>query len=920
MGNLLAETEVPVLVLNACRYAHAEAPEKPDDNPDDTEADPHAQTRAFGSLAQEIVDAGTAGVVAMRYNVYVATAAQFVADLYGALIGGNSLGEAATLGRKALQANPTREIAADTVALQDWCVPVAYEACPIVLFPEQSAVGPVKIALADGRATPSRGNLDPDLSSAPDAGFWGRDETLLALDRAFDDHGAVLLHAYAGSGKTAAVAEFARWYALTGGVEGPVLFTSFEHHTPLVRALDKFGRVFGPELERSGIYWLARSDNERREIALQVMAQIPVLWIWDNVEPVAGFPAGAESAWSPEEQRELADFLRAARQTKAKFLLASRRDEKAWLGDLPARVPLPPMPMHEREQMARSFAKKHRRNLRDLQAWRPLLRFSGGNPLTLTVLAGQALRDGMRFKEQIEDFVEKLSRGEQAFEDEETQGRAKSLSASLKYGFENAFSEDERKVLALLYFFQGFVNVVALQVMGEPDWEFAVPALRDQTRKNLVLLLYRPAEAGLLEALGGDCYAIHPALPWFFKGLYDRFYSQDPLPERAFVGALISAATYYNNQNENGNRDVIGPLTWEESNLLHARRLARANGWWHLVLGPMQGLRILYEHTGRRADWKRLVDEVVPDFVDLANDGPVPGMEDFWGLVTNYRVRLLVEERNLTEAERLQMICVERDRELAAPCLEIPAEELDGEGGLDEVRTLFVSVELLGQIQQENGNAVCVETLQYAIKLFEGSDRGQYLAGPAFHLGHAYKNVSAIRDLEKAEMWYARSLELYGERDRQGRGRCLAQMGNVAYERLEEALSARKTNEEALTGHLNAALWRYLSALEMIPADAVDDLAVLHHQLGLVYYWAGNVDASVKHFCEAISLQERQGNIFRAAGSRFGLAIAFAQYGRVADALDYARAALRDFETYGDRAEDKIERTKGLIADLEKMS
>ena len=30
----------------------------------------------------------------------------------------------------------------------------------------------------------------------------------------------------------------------------------------------------------------------------------------------------------------------------------------------------------------------------------------------------------------------------------------------------------------------------------------------------------------------------------------------------------------------------------------------------------MQGLRTLYGHTGRRAEWQRLVEEIVPDFVD----------------------------------------------------------------------------------------------------------------------------------------------------------------------------------------------------------------------------------------------------------------------------------------------------------------
>jgi hypothetical protein len=44
------------------------------------------------------MDKGVSGVVAMRYNVYVVTAAQFVAELYGALVDGFPLGEAVTLG------------------------------------------------------------------------------------------------------------------------------------------------------------------------------------------------------------------------------------------------------------------------------------------------------------------------------------------------------------------------------------------------------------------------------------------------------------------------------------------------------------------------------------------------------------------------------------------------------------------------------------------------------------------------------------------------------------------------------------------------------------------------------------------------------------------------------------------------------
>jgi hypothetical protein len=80
-----------------------------------------------------------------------------------------------------------------------------------------------------------------------------------------------------------------------------------------------------------------------------------VLWIWDNVELVAGFPKGNESTWSAQEQSELADFLRAARETKAKFLLTSRRDERDWLGDLPASVAVPPMLFQVRVELTRAL-------------------------------------------------------------------------------------------------------------------------------------------------------------------------------------------------------------------------------------------------------------------------------------------------------------------------------------------------------------------------------------------------------------------------------------------------------------------------------------------------------------------------------------------------------------------------------------
>ncbi len=880
LGNLLAETGVAALVLNACQSAYVEPPSQPVTVAPDN---PHQETRAFGSLAQEIMDAGTAGVVAMRYNVFVDTAAQFVAKLYERLAEGDSLGEAASFARKQLNDQPLRGIAFDPRPLQDWMVPVVFEAEPVALFPRRKGKG---FSLSSGAGAEVEG-----LPPRPDAGFIGRDETLLALDRAFDEHAIVLLHAYAGSGKTTAAAEFARWYRETGGIAGPVLFTSFEHYRSLLSVLNDLAGAMNVAQD-----WFALDEAKRRSAALQLLRQRSVLWIWDNVEPVAGFPKGSESSWSAPEQRELADFLRAARETKAKFLLTSRRKERDWLGDLPARVDVPPMPFQERLELARALASKHGRRLTDVEDWRPLLEFTEGNPLTIMVLVGEALRDGLHTREQVEEFVARLRAGGAALKDEATQGRTRSLAASLNYGFEHAFTEDERKQLALLHLFQGFVDVDALRHMA------------DITRDAGIQLLDRAAEVGLLTAHGAGYYSIHPALPWFFRGLFEQ---QDTEARegalRLYVEAIASLGDYYAGQYEQGNREVTRALKAEEPNLLHARAVARQHGWWSSVTSAMQGLRTLYDHTGRAAEWARLVEEIVPDFVDPATEGPLPGREGDWGFVSDYRVRLAREGRKWDDAERLQPIRVERDRRLAR------------EGDRNSIRTLAVSLHELGEIQREIGRPKCADAYRESFDLLLRIGDHAAAGGAAFNLGRAYQELSALRNLDEAERWYRKSLEVTTGRDRMSRARCLGQLGSIAHERFMEARAADKPGPELLR-HLNDTLAGYLRAFEMTPPDAVDQLAVTHGALGNAYAEVGDFVRALHHHSEAIRLQEAVGNLYGAAQTRYNVAITLTRARQFADARQYAEAALRDYQTFGVSAAQDVQDTLALIARLAKAT
>ncbi len=376
-----------------------------------------------------------------------------------------------------------------------------------------------------------------------------------------------------------------------------------------------------------------------------------------------------------------------------------------------------------------------------------------------------------------------------------------------------------------------------------------------------------------------------------------------------------SLGSYYTEQYVHGNREVIAALTTEEANLLYARQLARQYGWWPRVISTMQGLRSLYDHTGRRGEWQRLVEEIVPDFVDPATDGPLTGREEHWRPVTEYRVMLAHQARQWAEVEHLQHLCVEWDRQRAASALAISADALDN-SQRHTIRTLAVSLHQLGQMQRELGQPECVTAYQESLNLAEQIGEQTGAAICAFNLGHAYKDIPTLRDLTKTERWYRRSMELCEEHDQLWRGKCFIALGNVARERFREAFTTNQPKTDLLR-HLNDAIGFYLQALDLLPANAVDDLAVSHNQIGNTYGDAADIDRALTHWREAIRYAEASDNFYDAGRHRYNVALALRQAGRFSDAAEYARAALRNFETYGDRAAADVQETRDLIAKIE---
>lgn len=356
----------------------------------------------------------------------------------------------------------------------------------------------------------------------------------------------------------------------------------------------------------------------------------------------------------------------------------------------------------------------------------------------------------------------------------------------------------------------------------------------------------------------------------------------------------------------------------EEANLRHALTLARTGELWIAAAGCLQGLRVLYERTGRDGEWARLVAAVTPDVTDPATEGPLPGHEERWSIVTSYRVRLARDRRDWPTATTLQTARTAWNRDQAAAALAAPAASLT-ERQRTQIRTLAVCLNDLGNILLAQDDPGCLPHFQEALTLAQRSGDRPLEAQSAGSLGNVYVRVPKLRDLDQAQHWFQHSLSLRPDTDRLGRARNLTSVGNVALRRFDDALAADEA-EPVLLEHLNAALRSYHQALDLIPADDHEPRAIAENQLGLIYKRAGDTGQALRHYQQTIKHDEARGYLYGAGETRYNVALLLAEDGRTSDALLYARAALDNFRRAGPGAAADAAETEQLITDLEQFN
>ncbi|OYD94796.1 hypothetical protein CDG76_15535 [Nostoc sp. 'Peltigera membranacea cyanobiont' 210A] len=845
IAQYLTDCRVPIFVLNACQSGQV-------------------GEEAFSSVAGQLVKLGAKGVVAMAYSVYAKGAEHFIGRLYGELVRGECIATAVAAGRKSMSIDKMRPSPKGNLPLQDWLVPVLYQQEPYTPFvPKKTAPSFADLmAQTDNTPKSSKAVGLPDESAY---GFIGRDYEILRLERAFRQNHLVLVQGMGGVGKTELAAGFARWLNDTQGRTGGMFFTSFEQGAGLSQVINQIGRALGGER------FSQMMPEQQEDVVRQYLQTNPCLLIWDNFEPVNGFPTGNEPLLSGEERNKLKRFLKELRGGNSWVLITSRREEP-WLDCGYSLINLRGLSSSDAAELAAKILQTVGVERKNLPAeYLELLKLLGGHPLSLRVVLPH-----LKMQRPVQ-LIEVLRQGLDTFRGQEEEGREKSLTVSLDYSFAK-LSERTRQHLPFLALFSERVDADWLYQFSEsPDNEYgqAYQAVFGENlqKQDWLTILNECAAAGILEYFIGDTiYKIHPALPWYLRQQLNTMASQEVINklEKKLLMLYAHLADIYRKKLISNAELATFVLRVEEPNLLQNLRLAEQQQEWAYAQAILQALGQVYERLGRKPEFKSLQERALNQIGIHLADAKAKGEDTL-----NFWMYLRVNEAN----EELQSAKLAEARKVYQEIL----DELITVNDSSVNDKIAVAYHQLGMVAEKQRHFdVAVDYYHKALKIYE--DAGDlYSAAKDYHqLGMVAQEQ---RQFDVAVDYYLKALKIFEDAgDLYSAAKDYHQLGNVTYEQRQ----------------FNVAVDYYLKALK-IYEDAGDlyNAAGDYHQLGMVAEEQRQFDVAVDYYHKALKIYEDAGDLYNAAGG-------YHQLGRVAEeqrqfdvAVDYYLKALKIREDAG---------------------
>jgi len=623
-----------------------------------------------------------------------------------------------------------------------------------------------------------------------------------------------------------------------------------------------FGQVVG-SIVGYGTDFSSLPAERQRQILVGRLRENSCLLIWDNFEPVAGYPTGAEPLAKDEERDQLSSFLKALRGGKSRVIITTRKQDEEWLGIAYKLMELSGLTHRDAGQMAKvilSTVGREPADFRDDPDYARLIRLLNGHPRSLeVVLPHLRRRSPTEIMGALQHRVDSLG---EAMED-----------ASLSYAF-SQMSDRTRKHLPFIGLFASYVRVdvlgsfVASGAAGQKDYEDVVGETLDASGWEAVL--EEAGRGGLLRPLGSRAYELHPTLPTFLRRELVSAVDEEGLErlDSEFMRFYQAWASIYFDGVRKADRNAVIAVTVEEANLLRALRLAEMNEKWTIAQSIAQTLREFYEARGRTGEWDALRGRLLGSVgLEMSPDAD-RDRANLWMYLLSVEANRAMARNDLNTAESAYQCILDYLVSLDDP--EIEAQ-------------IAPTYHQLGNVafeRQDFGRAEVWYTK--ALEIFERLGLGRYAASDYHQLGNiAYER----QDFDQAEVWCTKALDI---RERLGLERDAAsdyhQLGNIAYERQDfdqaevwytKALDIRERlglEREAAPEYYQlgmvaqdrqdfdqAEVW-YRKALEICERLGLErDAARVYHQLGMVAQDRQDFDQAEVWYTKALDIRERLG-------------------------------------------------------------
>jgi len=456
------------------------------------------------------------------------------------------------------------------------------------------------------------------------------------------------------------------------------------------------------------------------------------------------------------------------------------------------------------------------------------------------------------------------------------EGRTEGLGASMRYSLDH-IAPETRALLPVLSLFEGVADADVLRIMSDqPD----CPALyAGVSREVWGAALDRAARLGLLTALGGGVYRLHPALPAYLAAEWratagESYAAQRESTRDALVAAHADFGQWLHGQMTGASAPrAFGLVDLQRRTLSRMIEAALAAGRHEPAQDMLQPLFAYLKARGLTAELRSWIDRAL-DATEQA-DGTAPEFDSaagaLWLFVKSNDANLALAAHDLDAAAAIY-----RDiRNALQAALQTPARD----------RRLATTHHQLGRVAQDRGDLDAAEE-QYrkALAICEALSERPGMAGTYHQLGI----VAQLRgDLAAAEHWLRKSLAIKEALGNQpGMASSYGQLGLVALYR----------------GDLDTAEDQHREALEIF--NALGDrpsMASTYHHLGMVAQERGDLDAAENQYRKALAIFDALGNQPGMASTFHHLGIVAQERGHFGVAENWIRKSLAIKDALGDQ-------------------